>query len=575
MHTYPAWLDRAVFYQVYPPSFSDTDGDGIGDLPGITGRLDHVQSLGCNALWINPVFASPFQDGGYDITDYYQVAPRYGTLDDLKRLIREAHRRGIRVCLDMVPGHTSVQHPWFKASCSHRKNRFTNWYLWTGSVWDRDAGGLATVNGYAERDGNYVTNFFHCQPALNYGFARIDRPWQLPVDHADVLAVREEMKRIIRFYLDLGADGLRVDMAFSLVKNDPGSEKTCAYWREVRDLLDREYPDAAFIAEWGMPPLAAAGGFHADFLLHFHSRGYTSLFRKEHPWHVDVGQPGPSFFNRKGRGDMREFLDEFMEFRRALGCGGADPGTPINPGGDSNGRSGGSPGGDYPGARPRALMAMATGNHDMFRISRDRTPRELEQVFAFIMTMPVVPCVYYGDEIGMRYLHGLPSREGGYNRTGSRTPMQWDDSPAAGFSSRLPGELYLPLDPDPLRPSVHRQEQDSSSLLHQVRRLVSLRRRHPALGAGGAFTPLYAEAGRYPLVYLRSGGGGHVLVCVNPADRPERAALDLQAAAPGTGGRALQQTLRRLAPLAGDGVGIEWGNPPVVRAGPVSYGVFG
>ena len=501
---YPDWLRRAVFYQVYPPSFRDSDGDGIGDLPGIIEKLDYIRSLGANALWLNPVFDSPFQDGGYDIRDYCRVAPRYGTLDDLKELVRAAAGRDIRVCLDFVPGHTSIEHPWFRESCRAQPNRHSDWYIWTGSVKDRGDGPLQMVTGYAERDGNFAANYYWCQPALNYGFAAPDpaRPWQLPVDHPHVRELREEMKRVIRFYLGLGVSALRCDMAFSLVKNDPGFQATSAWWREVRAMVERDWPEAALLAEWGNPPQSVAAGFHADFLLHFGSRGYTSLFRNEIPWSAHT-RTGPSFFSRAGTGDATAFLAEYQGFLEAV--------------------------------RGRGLIVLPTGNHDLPRLRHGRSPREVELAFACLLTLPGLPCIYYGDEIGLRYRPELVSREGGYRRTGSRTPMQWDGSPGAGFSSAPPERFYLPLDPQGDRPTVAGQEGDPESLLPRVRRLIALRAATPALDAEARFRPVHAEPGRCPLVYLRSAGADErVLVCLNPSASPVEAEFRL----PGGGAAA-------------------------------------
>lgn len=192
MPNLPSWLETAVFYQIYPQSFYDSNGDGIGDLPGILAKMDYIQSLGVTALWLNPCFVSPFQDAGYDVADYYNVAPRYGTNEDLKRLFEEARQRGIRILLDLVPGHTSIEHPWFKAWARHERNPYTDWYIWTDSVWATRAPPMQAVRAYAERDGSYITNFFYSQPALNYGFARPDpaHPWQQPVDAPGPQAVR-------------------------------------------------------------------------------------------------------------------------------------------------------------------------------------------------------------------------------------------------------------------------------------------------------------------------------------------------------------------------------------------------
>ncbi len=284
----PSWLANAVFYEIYPQSFYDTNGDGIGDLPGVIEKLDYIAELGCTAIWLNPCFVSPFGDAGYDVADFYRVAPRYGTNDDLVHLFREAHRRGIKVCLDLVAGHTSAEHPWFKESCRHERNKYSNWYVWTDSIWDKGTPDMPMINGFAQRDGNFLANFFYFQPALNYGFAQPDpaRPWQLPVDHPDVCAVREELKKIIRYWLDLGADGFRVDMAMSLVKKDPGLVETMKLWREVREMFDRDYPNAALMSEWSNPEKAILAGFHVDFMLAF---GTPPCLQRALPARKDAG----------------------------------------------------------------------------------------------------------------------------------------------------------------------------------------------------------------------------------------------------------------------------------------------
>ena len=244
------WLKNAVFYEIYPQSFYDTNGDGIGDLNGIIEKLDYIRDLGCNALWINPCFDSPFKDAGYDVRDYKKVAPRYGTNNDLYRLFGEAHRKGIRVLLDLVPGHTSEEHAWFRESQKAEHNAYSDRYIWTNFCF-QGARGLPYIGGESERSGTYILNFFKCQPALNYGFLRPEENWQLPADHPEAIATREAMKDVMRFWLDHGCDGFRVDMAASLVKNDDEKKTgTSAIWRNVREMLDREYPEAAMVSEW-------------------------------------------------------------------------------------------------------------------------------------------------------------------------------------------------------------------------------------------------------------------------------------------------------------------------------------
>ena len=178
-HPHPKWLADAIFYEIYPQSFVDSNGDGIGDIPGITLKLDYIKDLGCNAIWLNPCFDSPFKDAGYDVRDYKKVASRYGTNDDLIALFDAAHRRDMHVILDLVPGHTSEEHEWFHRSCKVERNNYSDRYIWTDS-WISGGDGLPFIGGESPRNGTYILNFFKCQPALNYGFAHPERSWQKP-----------------------------------------------------------------------------------------------------------------------------------------------------------------------------------------------------------------------------------------------------------------------------------------------------------------------------------------------------------------------------------------------------------
>ena len=486
----PAWLAQAIFYEIYPQSFYDTNGDGIGDLPGITEKLDYIAELGCTAIWLNPCFVSPFGDAGYDVADFYQVAPRYGTNADLVRLFHEAHQRGIKICLDLVAGHTSAEHPWFKESCRHERNKFSNWYVWTDSIWDKGAPDMPMINGFAERDGNFLSNFFYFQPALNYGFGQPDpaRPWQLPVDHPDVQAVRAELKKIMRHWLDLGADGFRVDMAMSLVKKDPNLVETMKLWREVREMFDHDYPNAVLMSEWSDPEKAVIAGFHIDFMLGFgNPPAYNALFRRERTRDLDpyAAKDAHCFFDSAGQGNIRDFVDSYLHH--------------------------------YEITREFGFITIPSGNHDSTRLAVGRTPRDMLLAFAMILTMPGIPFIYYGDEIALRQIEGLPSKEGGYSRTGARTPMQWNRSANLGFSTADAAKLYLPVDGASDAPTVEDALKGDDSLLAQVKDLVRLRLAHPALGAEGLFTPLYAEAHQYPFVYSRSWEGETFVIAVNPS----------------------------------------------------------
>ncbi len=485
----PKWVADAVFYEIYPQSFNDSNGDGIGDLEGIRLKLDYVQSLGCNVIWLNPCFDSPFGDAGYDVRDYRKIAPRYGTNADMKRLIRDCHRRGLRLCLDFVPGHTSTEHPWFKASCSPKPNRYSNRYVWTSSTWE-SAPGFNTVNAFSDRDGQYVTNFFWFQPALNYGFAKPDpaKPWQLPTDHPDVRVFKREMRDIMEFWLAMGVDGFRVDMAASLVKGDTDGAAMRRHWGEIRAWLLRRFPEAVLIAEWSNPSAAIPAGFHVDFMIHFGSPAYNSLFRAEakrtcFPW----CDPTPSFFDPSGKGDISIFLKHYLAA--------------------------------YARTRQLGYISLPTGNHDITRLSIERSVADLKVAMAFLLTMPGMPTIYYGDEIGMKYLRGLVSKEGGFGRTGARTPMQWSSGKNAGFSKASAKKLYLPVDTAADRPTVAAQEDDPASLLNHVRALLALRKAHPALGNPATFEVLHGKKGSSALVYLRSAGRQKLLVAINPAAR--------------------------------------------------------
>ena len=469
----PEWLDDAIFYEIYPQSFQDTNADGIGDINGITRRLDYIRELGCNAIWINPCFQSPFGDAGYDVEDYYTVASRYGTNEDLANLFKEAHARDMHVILDLVPGHTAVTHKWFKKSMKAEKNEYTDRYIWTDSIWEEPQG-IGCIRGISDRDGSCVVNFFSHQPALNYGYYEQDRPWQQSMEDEGPRATLEAMKDVMRFWLKMGCDGFRVDMAGSLVKNDPEGKGTIRLWQNVREFLDKEFPYAAMVSEWGEPDKSLQGGFHMDFLLHFGPSHYNDLFRCEEP-----------FFSSRGKGDVSAFVEKYIE--------------------------------NYEKSERKGLICIPSGNHDMDRLARGLQGDELKVAFAFLLSMPGAPFIYYGDEIGMRYVEGLTSVEGGYSRTGSRSPMQWDDSVNAGFSNASAEKLYIQQDKGADRPTVEKQKEDRDSLYHEIRKLIDVRRAHEALLNKGEINFVYAKPDTYPLAYTRSTEKEKILVVINPS----------------------------------------------------------
>ncbi len=503
------WIHNAVMYQIYPQSFYDSDGDGIGDLNGIIQKLDYIKSLGVDGVWINPFFQSPFCDAGYDISDYYTVAPRYGTNQDAKRLFEEAHKRGLKILFDFVASYTSTQNPWFIASTQQKKNKYSNWYIWTDNTWldpPKQYTG-AFIKGYGERNGQYMQNFYYCEPALNYGFAVPDsqQTWELPIDHPDVVAMKEELKNIAHFWMAMGADGFRADMAGALVKSSgvegnqqfytTQEEGTKQFWRSLRTILKKEFPQTFMVSEWSYPASALDGCFDADFFHWF--QGYNDLFQKE-SWRILNGySEGHSYFDEEGKGDITFFLKNYLEqYERTVGKG---------------------------------YISVPLGNHDNARLGNRRSDADLEIMYAFGLTMPGVPFIYYGNEIGMRQMPAdWPQVEGAYRpRNGARTPMQWTHGKNLGFSTAPSDKLYLPVDPAADAPTVEAEENNPNSLLNKTRALIKLRHTEPALAAYAEFVPLFAEKEKYPFIYARAKDNEVVVVILNPSGMEQRAEFRL------------------------------------------------
>ena len=530
----PEWVHQAVFYQIYPQTFYDSNGDGIGDLNGIIQKLDYVKSLGVNAIWLNPFFDSPFHDAGYDIRNYYKVAPRYGTNEDAKRLFQEAHKRGLKVIFDYVITYTAIDHPWFVESCKQTPNKYSNWYVWNDNAWKMEEGEFANrfIQGYGQRNGNFMRNFYWSEPALNFGFGKPDssKPWQIPTNHPDVLAMREELKKIFCYWMDMGADGIRADMAGALVKGTDVNGDTKKFWKEIRQIVKAKYPQAFMVSEWSYPKDALDGNFHADFFHWFD--GYNDLTQKE-SWRILNGySEGHSFFDKEGKGNIAYFLSKYME--------------------------------QYNETKSKGYIILPLGNHDNARMNVNRTPDELELIMAFGITMPGVPFIYYGNEIGMRQLYDVPQIEGAYKpRAGARTPMQWTSGTNSGFSSADFSKLYLPVDTSNDAPNVETELKDPTSLLNRVKKLIQLKHTEPALAAYAEFTPLYAKENAYPFIYTRTSGNDVLLVIINPAE--QAATAEFQVNVP----------YKRLQLLAGKKMEIsKKGKTISLNASGISYSVF-
>ena len=473
----PKWLQKAVFYEIYPQSFFDTNGDGIGDLGGVEEKLDYIVSMGFNAIWLNPIFESMFFDAGYDVSDYKKVASRYGGNSALTSLIKACHEKGIHLLLDLVPGHTCINHEWFKQSSKPEENEYTDRFIWNKDIWNVDPK-FNWIRGFYDHNGAAMVNFFSIQPKLNYGFARIEHPeYEEPIDGEGPRKTLEAMEDVVRFYLKQGIDGFRVDMAGWLVARDDDNTATPKVWKRFFEAIKPEFPESAFVSEWAVPAHSLPAGFDMDFMLQdLHYNSYGLLCRAERGKHP--------FFEKEGD---NETAVKYFEI--------------VNPQVEEALKQG-------------RYLAMISGNHDTTRLSEWLDAKEASLLYLFMASFPNVPFFYYGDEILMHYLKGISSVEGGYNRTGSRSPMQWDTSlPSAGFSSSA--KTYIRLDEDRAGLSVEEQEKDPESLLCNLRKILLFKAKHAALDNDASYRML--ENGKNGvLIYEREKGGEKLRVYLNP-----------------------------------------------------------
>jgi alpha-glucosidase len=446
------WWREAVIYQVYPRSFMDKSGDGIGDLPGITGKLDYLSWLGVDAIWLSPIYPSPMADFGYDVSDYTDVDPLFGTLEDLDGLIEEAHRLNLKVILDFVPNHTSDEHPWFVESRSSRESPKRDWYLWgdpkpDGSPpnnWESYFGGSAWE--WDEVTGQYYLHLFaRKQPDLN---------WRNP-------AVREAMYDVLRFWFGRGMDGFRID----------------ALWLLVKDERFRDNP------EWK----------EEDWLLNRQSRVYSG----DRPEVFEVVREMRAVADEYG--DKLLIGEIYLPLERLLLYYGEDlkgVHLPFNfqlvtmEGWDA--RTVQRLVDDYEAALPEgAWPNWVLGNHDNPRIATRVGAEGARLAAMLLLTLRGTLTLYYGDEIGMEDVPVPPEMARdpeaklgpGYGRDPVRTPMRWDTSPNAGFCPKGV-EPWLPVGGDVERVNVEAQRDDPGSMLSLTRRLISLRRTTPALRSG-------------------------------------------------------------------------------------------
>jgi alpha-glucosidase len=481
------WWRHGIFYQVYPRSFQDSDGDGVGDLRGIIARLPYLKSLGIDAVWLSPIFPSPMADFGYDISDYTGIDPLFGSMEDFDALVSTAHENGLKIILDLVPNHTSDQHPWFAAARSARDNPKRDWYIWRdpapdGGVpnnWLSEFGGSAWQ--YDEATGQYYYHaFLAAQPDLN---------WRNP-------AVRQAIYDVMRFWLARGVDGFRVDVIWHLIKD--------------ADFRDNP-PNPHYLN--GRPP-------HERILTQ-----YSTDQPEVHEVVAEMRRVTDAF-------DARVLIGEiYLPLHRLVAYYGNDLGGAHMPFNFAllstlwSARSIERIIAEYeaslpPGAWPNWVL----GNHDRPRVA-SRIGRDQARAAAMLLlTLRGTPTLYYGDEIGMHQVTIAPHQVRdpfeknvpgiGVGRDGCRTPMQWDATVNAGFSPATP---WLPLADDYMRENVATLDVDTRSILSLYRALIALRKKSPQL-VKGTYQPIAAEGD--VLLYRREGDGGALVIALNLGAKP-------------------------------------------------------
>jgi alpha-glucosidase len=481
------WWRHGIFYQVYPRSFQDSDGDGVGDLKGIIARLPYLKSLGIDAVWLSPIFPSPMADFGYDISDYTGIDPLFGTMEDFDALANVAHDNGLKLILDLVPNHTSDQHPWFVEARSSRDNPKRDWYVWRDPVvdggppnnWLSEFGGSAWQ--YDEATGQYYYHaFLAAQPDLN---------WRNP-------AVRQAIYDVMRFWLAKGVDGFRVDVI----------------WHLIKDASFRDNPPNPHYLN-GRPP-------HERILTR-----YSTDQPEVHEVVAEMRRVTDAF-------DARVLIGEiYLPLRRLVAYYGNDLGGAHMPFNFAllstlwSARSIERIIAEYEAALPAgAWPNWVLGNHDRPRVASRVGPDQARVAAMLLLTLRGTPTLYYGDEIGMRQVVIAPEQVRdpfaknvpgiGVGRDGCRTPMQWDATACAGFSTARP---WLPLADDHVQENVARLEADRGSILNLYKALIALRKQTPQL-VRGTYRPIAAEGD--VLLYRRECEGGALVVALNLGAKP-------------------------------------------------------
>ena len=485
------WYKDAVIYEVYVRAFYDSNGDGHGDLRGVTEKMDYLKDLGVNCLWLLPIYPSPLKDDGYDISNFYDIHPSYGTLDDFKEMLDAAHERGIRVILDLVLNHTSDQHPWFRAALANPKSIFRQYYVWSSSSLDyRDARIIFTdteESNWAWDQSSqqyYWHRFYASQPDLNY-----DNP-----------LVQEEIIKILSFWLDLGVDGFRADaVPYLFEREDTSCEnlpETHEYLKTIRQFVNVNYPGRVLLAEanqWPEDLLPYFGDgddeFHMGFNFPIMPRifmalkqadrtqlewimGRTPFLRETNQWGIFLRNHDELTLEMVTEDERQWMWEQYA---------------------------------------PEQRMRLNVGIRRRLAPLLDNDRRKIELAHSLLFTLPGSPTMYYGDEIGMGDNIWLP------DRNGVRTPMQWSDEANAGFSDPPIQSLYSPViddDPyDPQKVNVEIQRKDESSMWNAIRKMIAIRKDHRSFG-WGEFEWMDFD-NKAIVAYKRSYDGEKILVIQN------------------------------------------------------------
>lgn len=495
------WYRKAIFYELYVRAFYDSDGDGHGDLRGAMEKLDYLQYLGVDCVWLLPIYPSPLKDDGYDISDYYNIHPQYGTLEDFKAFLDAAHARGIRVILDLVMNHTSDQHPWFQQARSDPNSPYRDYYVWSDTDQKYKEARIIFLDTeksnwtWDEKAGQYFWHrFYSSQPDLNY-----DNP-----------RVQEEMFNIMRFWLDMGVDGFRTDAVPYLYEregtNCENLPETHQFLKRLRQYLDQHYPDRILLCEANQwpedvyPYVGEGDEFHMGFHFPIMPRIFMSIRRADRTPLVWILSRTPEISKSS---QWCVFLRNHDELTLEMV-------TPEERDWMWN---------EY---APEPRMRLNLGIRRRLAPLLDNDPRRIALANSLLFTMPGTPIVYYGDEIGMGDNIWLKDRDG------VRTPMQWESGPNAGFSTAAPERLYSPVISaagyDPAQVNVAGQMPDPDSLLNFTRKLINLGKTHTAFSEGSfEWVDAHNDA---VAAYLRTDASERILVIQNLAEHPSAVTIE-------------------------------------------------